>query len=142
MPSGTPDWYVTSRPYYGVGTSDFFVTVCPAGVETQLTIESGKGMVFFGHIHADGNVTHKLDIIRFKLDGTVLSEYTFNDLFYRYLHGPRDASVYIRNFDERQYIYSVCIGQGMTFESSIEILYDNKTAEDVTARGCLVVALV
>ncbi len=130
------------RPKYGAGTAGDIQVVCSAGTTTTLLTVNAKGMIYWGHLYAPGAVDHQTDQPILYLDESLISSQSFGTLRARRITKPHEGSMYTILFDDTLYDYGVGIGPQHTFESKVELKYNNKSAESITVFGGLIYATI
>lgn len=126
MASGTPDYFRTVRQVYGAGkkaTGD--VTALANAKKSVLTV-SGKGMIYGGVIVVDYTSDQSDSIPILALDGIEVGLTAFASLNVFNMTHENCYPFYLLQFDEINFRYTVGISRGFTFDSSFEVLYDEK----------------
>ncbi len=126
MTSGLPDYGLGVRPQYGGAKFVKAVTAVLANVKTSLISVTGKGMIYGGELRVLGTERQMLDVPILSIDGVEISDTNFDNMRGWGFDVERVAPFYIRHFDGVNFLYSVGLTNGFTFESSFEILYDEK----------------
>jgi len=134
--------YLTSRPIYGSAQRSLYHDNINADTTTILTSITGKGMIYGGRIRVDGNASQRLDEITLKVDDEILESLTWDLLYVRGHILPGGMVFYITVYNEVDYLYSLGIGYGFTFESGVSLEYTEKHGNTPHVSACLLYALV
>ena len=126
MVSGTPDYYQTVRQTYGAAQILSGGVNVVASVVTELGIVYGKGMIYGGVIYIDEALSQKNSKALMFVDGVQLNIISMLDLNKRNISREDQQPIYITQYNEVNYQYTVCLSQGITFESSFKISYDEE----------------
>lgn len=142
MTSGLPDFYrgvdiklqslseVTNRPKYGGGIQSAGSDSVVGGFRNILALITGKGMIYGGSVWLDYTSTQANSIVALAIDGAYLAGLSFVRLKDYNIVDPRSSVITINKFDSTNYIYSAGISYGLTFETSLQLLYNEE--HDVT----------
>ena len=128
MASGTPDYFRTVRQIYGAAHTEQNATLVVASVATPILDVSGKGIIYGGALLLDYTSTQKNSYPEIRIDGVELSVLTMIDLMKFSLVKDKSCPFYILHYDEKNFIYTVGIQPGMTFEVSFELIYNENHA--------------
>lgn len=133
MTSGLPDYHRAVRPKYGAATNANGHLVVTANALNDLYVYSGKGIIYGGTIRLDYTSGQRDSIPFLSVDGVSLSMISIYDLYWYSMTKPYTGSIYLLGYDDAQFVYSLGISPGITFESSIELTYYEKhgTTPDV-----------
>jgi len=156
MAHGAPDWWnrsyvdimsqtlaeIINRPKYGGGIRGLYHDNVSANTTTTLVEVTGKGMIYGGRLRAAGSASQRLDEITLKVDGQTLESLTWDLLYVRGYIMPGGMVFYLTVYDEVDYIYSLGIGYGFTFENSVKLQYTEKHGNTPHVSACLLYALV
>lgn len=154
MASGLPDYYrgidvtyqtlgeIVNRPKYGAAQRDIFAGAVGAGVVTTLIDVAGKGVIYGGHVMTLGAGSQILDTPFLQIDGVDVFGQTFGYLRTHGLDVERSAVLFLREYNEVNYRYSVGIGYGYTFENSLKLRYLEGHARTPDVTGVLHYALI
>lgn len=154
MGHGLPDWYrgvdiayqalseMIIRPKYGAAQiSDVTKAVTASGL-TEFYSISGMGITYIEWIYTDGTATQKNDYGVCICDGTALGTATFDESRKAGFTSPNFAFPCLGTFDEVNFWYSLYMGRGYTFESSLVGYYVEAHGRTPSVRKGLVYALV
>ncbi len=137
-----PDFLVETRYTFGTARWAQGVRNCIAGdVSTFATIE-GKGITLGGFIKCSPDETHNGDYVYLLLDGRLISSHPFFDLIRYNLTTPGYAPIFIRDYDETNFRYGLCISSGLTFETELKVQYRNFTADSYLVSYHIYYALI
>jgi len=148
MVSGLPDYYrgmdvafqalaqMTVRPNFGGALLETGQTEVIANDEKSLFAIDGKGMIYGGVVWLDAANSQANAQVRLKTDDVTLSDISFLRMIDYGIRNPRSWPVTINTYNNSDYIYSVGISYGVTFESKVEIVYfeDNGRTPNVHYR--------
>ena len=135
MASGLPDYYrgvdiayqalaqVTNRPKYGGAQSaDGYLAVAASQENTLFTI-SGKGMTYGGYVKVEYASSQKDSGFLIYLDGGLFGTAGFEALNKFGLTLENSHPLYLRKYDDVNFIYCMALSRGITFESSFSLAY-------------------
>ncbi len=123
MAAGTPDYYRTIRQSFGGAKTVTSFKAVTANDETILTVITGKGIIYGGYIWVDHTVSQKDSKLIIVVDGEKISMETFANLNAHHIDRDHAYTVYMRKYDEENYIYVAAVSSGITFEENFAIDY-------------------
>lgn len=138
MASGLPDFYrgvdiayqalsqMIVRPKYGAAKLIKGVETATANEKISILSVLGKGMIYGGDLRVIGTERQILDVPVLSIEGVEISDTNFGNLCGWGLDMEHSGPFYIRLCDNVNFLYSVGISFGFTFETSFEVLYDEK----------------
>lgn len=154
MASGLPDYFsgvdiayqalaqVTNRPKYGGAfLTGSVMTVTPSD-DTDLIVVSGKGMIYGGLVWLDYTYSQANDEVIIQIDQYNLNDLSFLRLNNYNIQRDRTFPVTLNTYDPTNYIYSVGISFGITFETEVKVIYKETYGRDPTVFYRLVYALI
>lgn len=133
---------IINRPKYGGAVVSEISLVINAGYAGSLVNVSGKGMLYGGTIHVDGNTSHSTDDVILRIDGSTVKWTAYDKLKKYGCTKPHTHLVWLNVYDDTIFRYSVGFMYGITFESSLVLSYINNGIDSIGVYGCLVYALV
>lgn len=142
MASGIADYQKIIRPRYGAAQESHGNKVILAGVTESLVTVSGKGVIYGGPVHILGVATQVWGRVHLIVDGEWINPlplYYMNKFGYTVEHS---TPVYLLKFDDVAFEYGLAFSEGITFESSVEILYEAGPAGSVSIYAYLIYALI
>lgn len=154
MASGLPDYCrgidvayqalseMTVRPKYGGALLDSGSEEAWSDRTLPLDLISGKGMLYGGVVWLEYTSSQSNSIVWLQLDGVQINDLSFWRLQHYGINKPRSAVVTINKFDSTNYIYSVGFSYGLTFDSFLRLLYEEKHGTTPTIHWRLVYALL
>jgi len=135
MAHGLPDFYrgvdiayqalaqLINRPMYGGVSSAVGGQTVLANTDTELASVYGKGMLYGGYLFLDHTSTQKDSRANLIIDDESVSNLKFSDMNKYSLSLPLSSIIHLLKFDDTNFIYSVGISYGITFETSVKIIY-------------------
>lgn len=138
MASGRPDYFrgvdityqtlaqITNRPKYGGALSAGGAEVMPANEELSLALITGKGMIYGGYIWVDYSASQAEGLVSLYVEGTLILAIDLLDLKKFCIDRAWAGPFYIMNYDDVDFIYSLGVSYGLTFESSFEFRYTER----------------
>ena len=135
MSSGAEDWTklvniftqtlseITIRNKYGTPTFSAAIVPVPSDEDTIILTILGKGMIYGGFVSSAGAATQRNDKVYIKLDGAVTWPLTFFNLNNFGLTDPTSMFPYLLKYDDINFLYTVGLNYGTTFETSLVIHY-------------------
>lgn len=154
MASGLPDYYrgmdlafqalaeLIVRPKYGAALLESGQIAVDANAETSLAAIAGKGMTYGGVVWLDDTNSQANAQVRLKTDDVNLSNLSFLRMIDYGIKNPRSWPVTINTYNQTDFIYSVGISYGVTFESKLEIAYLEANGRTPTVHYRLVYTLI
>ncbi len=142
MGSGAPDHQIQARsniiqqdltrlvqrPSYGGAQVSNGSVGFAGGANPTITAISGKGIIYGGFLTSIGSVSQRLDTVRLDIDGTQISLETFRNHQLWGVDQEHSKVTYILKYDNTDFIYTVGLSGGITFETSFTVIYKNNTA--------------
>ena len=123
MVSGLPDYFTSVRPRYGSAQKCWGSKILTPNVENTFCDITGKGMIYGGNMSLDFTLTQKWSVINLYVDGAKFYAVNF-DTLYKYRHIQENAyPIYLIKRDETNFIYSIGVSVGYTFESGFKFSY-------------------
>ena len=139
MPHGAPDyWGISVRPSFGGARSDMYFDNVAASAWTILHTIVGNGIIYGGNIIVAGAATQQTDVIAMSVDGTNLGQSIILQLNDWKFTGLYDSVVHEIFFDNVNFVYVIGLMPGITFESSIEILYQETYGRTPVVRSQII----
>lgn len=138
MASGLPDYYrgvdiayqalaqMIVRPKYGGAVWTIGVETVDANAVKSLVSVSGKGMIYGGFLYLDHTATQKTGIAMLKIDGDDVAGLALDYMDKYSIDKSWAHPFYLLGYDDINFIYSVALSYGLTFEESFEILYEEQ----------------
>lgn len=135
MAHGLPDYYrgidvayqalaeLTNRPKYGGANYVSGFKDVTANAATVLVEMLGKGMVYGGTVWLDAALTQANSEVWLVVDGIGISNISFYELLQYNMTKQRSTVLTLNKFDGINFIYSVGISYGITFETKIGLTY-------------------
>lgn len=154
MAKGYPDWRlnvdvsgqliseIINRPKFGGAQVLQYYAAIPASQNTSLGSVEGKGMVYGGFINVQGVATQKADNIRIYVDGTFLANAPISMLNAFSITSEHSYPIYELSYDNSAFIYNIAFSHGITFETSIEIKYEEMYGRTPTVSMDFIYALI
>ena len=103
----------------------------PPGLSSLLTI-TGKGQIYSCLVIVAGAESHGEDIPYFTMDGKVMNYLDIVTLMSNRLYHPNNCPAYVSRYDDINFLYTVSMSAGFTFETNYVLSYLNNTEEDVS----------
>lgn len=123
MSSGLPDYLGGIRPRYGGAEDSSGFKVVTANDQTILTTISGKGMIYGGVLRVGPASNQKNSAIWVYVDDEKLSVDSFGSLNLWGMTKEHCYPVYLIMYDDVNLAYAVGISHGITFETSLQLMY-------------------
>ena len=142
MSSGHPDYLNVVRPRFGGAIMKWGIITAKASDYKQLRLVSGKGMIYGGTVWLDYTLTQSNSEVWLKTDNFVLNDLSFLRLRNYQILNPKTAPVSLNKFDVYNYVYSVGLSYGITFQDSLELGYYERHGTTPTIHYRLVYALL
>jgi len=130
------------RPKYGGAVRTSGGLVVTASVETLLCTVSGKGMIYGGWIRLDHTSTQKDSGVIMAVDGDDIFSMSFDGGIKYGITYPRCSPMILQLFDDVNFIYSVGISYGITFETEVKLSYQEEHVQTPSVGYNLVYALI
>jgi len=154
MAHGLPDYYrgvdiayqalseMIVRPMYGAAQQLWNTKVCQANEESEVGQKTGQGMLYGGLIYLDPADSQAQGIPKLYIDDVCMATLSFDDLDKYSLNAEHSYPLYLLTKDDANFIYSVGISHGITFESEFRIAYDENDGDVVTVWCRVIYALI
>lgn len=135
MAHGLPDYYrgvdiayqalaqLLVRPSYGAAQIDKGGKQVTADTDTELASISGKGVIYGGYVRLAHSSSQKSSSAFLVIDGTDMSAVAFVALNDYRINRPGANSIYLLQYDDVGFKYAAGLSQGITFESSVKLMY-------------------
>ena len=151
---GLPDYYrgvdiafqalsdLIVRPRYGEAhllKKDKTVT---ANDTTFLDGVTGTGMLYGGFAYLDYTSDQRLSTFTLHIDDKVILDYSFENLARYGVAGEHGYSAYLLKYDQTNFIYSVGILPGITFDESFKFYYKERHSDTPQVKIRIIYALV
>jgi len=131
-----------NRFKYGAPDLDYISEdVLPSEYPTVFFL-AGKGQIYTAYIHVDSTISHKTDRIYVNLDGQRLTTHSYAELQDYNMIAPTSYPMALIKYDETNFIYTVNMCVGYTFESSVEIIYYNFAVNTIYVYGEVVYSVI
>lgn len=142
MVSGMVDYQRTVRPKYGGGLLAWGSKTLTANIQNTLCGINGKGMIYGGVVWLDYTITQANSEVWLGIDGYTLTNLSFIRLSQYGIQQPRAWPVSLLKYDAVNFIYSVGISYGITFEKQVVLAYFEKHGAMPTVHYRLVYTLI
>ena len=133
---------ITNRPKFGGAVLSAGSLQVWDGVLTSLVQINGRGMVYGGSIWLDAPETQSDSEVWLGIDGVNIEGLSFERLKLYSITDPRKAVISLNLWDGINWIYSVGISYGLTFESRLDLKYFERYGRRVTVHYRLIYALI
>lgn len=154
MVSGLPDHYrgvdvayqalaqmIVRQKYGGADLVAGQKVITPSTYDLLLTVD-GKGVIYGGLLWLDYTFSQANDEVVLVVDGTILTGLSHLRLSTYGVDKPGAYPVFINKYDGVNFIYSVGLGFGLTFETQVKLYYNETYGRDPTVFYRLMYALV
>jgi len=142
MAVGMADYSSVIRPKYGATAKVEGAQVVPADLTTTIATVGGRGMLYGGFIQVLHASTQRLSVPIIYVDGVHIVATAFYYLDKMGTKEPRAYPIVILAYDDVNFIYSVGISYGLTFETEVELKYNENHSTTPTVVWSLVYALI
>lgn len=154
MAHGLPDYYrgvdiayqalaqQIVRPKYGGALLAWGSKTVTANVQNTLVGIWGKGMVYGGAVWFDYTLTQANSQVWLGIDGYTITNLSFLRLMEYKIDKPRSWPVSLHKYDSENFVYSVGISYGLTFETQLVLAYLEEHGFTPTVHYRLVYALI
>lgn len=154
MASGLPDYYrgvdvtyqtlsqMITRPKYGGALLAWGSLEVTANVQNTLCGVAGKGMVYGGVVWLDYTLSQANSQVWLGIDTYTVTNLSMLRLNAYSVNRPRSWPVSILKYDSVNYIYSVGISYGLTFEKQLVLAYYEQNGFTPTVHYRLIYALI
>jgi len=135
MAHGLPDFYrgvdiayqalseLINRPKYGGCKRSTGTMIVTANANNTLFSLSGKGMIYGGLVQTSYSASQKDALIVFYIDGALILNEKLAHLNTNVIDKPRSYPLVLNKYDDTNFIYAVTFSYGITFETSILLIY-------------------
>ena len=130
------------RPKYGAALLASGSMEVVANSHNTLAIVSGKGMTYGGAVWLDYTLSQANGEVEIMPDDLVLSGLSFYRLMEYGILRPRTWPVSLNVYDSTNRIYSAGISYGITFETTLELAYQENNGFTPTVHYRLAYALI
>lgn len=141
MASGMPDYQNTVRPKFGGAILADGSEAVVANVVTPLVQKTGKGMIYAGSVWMDYTSSQGNSEVWLRIDEFYVPALSFARMKDFGVTDPRKAIVSLNKYDTTNYIYSVGLSYGITFETGFILAYSEEHGTTPTVHYRLVYAL-
>ncbi len=154
MASGVQDYYrgvdialqalgeVTNRPKYGGALLAWGSVTVTANSQNTLVGIVGKGMTYGGAVWLDYTLPQSNSQVWLGIDGYTITNMSFERLVEYSINNPRAWPVSVHKKDSVNYVYSVGVSYGVTFETQLVLAYLEEHGTTPTVHYRLVYALI
>lgn len=142
MTSGLPDYRKGVRPIYGGAVLASGSKQVLANQGTQLAGVDGKGMIYGGSLWLDYTLTQANGEVMVQIDGDIITQLSFFRMLEYGITNPRTSLVTLNKYDPVNFVYSAAISFGVTFETSLTLVYNEQNGFTPTVHYRLLYALV
>lgn len=142
MASGMADYYRGIRPSFGGAVLAADQVYVWDGVLTSLVQINGRGMVYGGTVWLDYTSTQANSEVWLGIDGQHIEGLSFVKLNAYNVVKPGSSVISLNKFDGTNFIYSVGIAYGITFETRLDLRYYEKHNTRPTVHYRLVYTLI
>jgi len=130
------------RPKYGTALLESGTLGVTANIDNTLAEITGKGMIYGGAVWLDNTLSQANGEVRLWVDDVNLTPLSFLRLIDYGMVKPRSWPVTINVYNNVDFIYSVGLSYGITFESKLKISYDENNGRTPTVHYRLVYTLI
>lgn len=154
MAKGLPDYYrgidltyqalseLINRPKYGGAQRAVSAANATANDTRSYVTVSGKGMLYAGCVYLQHTASQKTGKPYLVVDGFSLATWSFDDMLSLGMVTTWIKPVFLTKFDDVNFIYCAALMYGITFETSLEILYEESEGETPNIVTELIYAVV
>jgi len=134
---------IINRPKYGNAQWAFYNDTIPVDLGVNLCVIAGKGITYAGVVVCDGATgSHADDCISFDFDHEGLYSPSFFNLNRWAVTKQPGVLGCLGAFDDTNYIYSIILPYGITFETVLRITYYNMSATPAPVKLYFIYALI
>lgn len=133
---------IMNRPKYGAAQSVAFAGAVTANDLTPMIEILGKGMTYGGCIMLTHTATQKGSFIVVKIDGFIMGQLSFETMNTYGLDRQYVFPYFVLVYDDTNFVYSLGLPNGYTFETSFEVLYREANGETPNVNCIVDYALV
>ena len=130
------------RPKYGSAQRLLSQETVAASDETTLEEVAGKGMIYDGILWLHYTASQDIGIPRVYVDGTLLSNLSFNALNEYAVWYTGDYVIHTLRFDDTDFYYSVSLSHPVTFETGFKLSYLEKEGGTPEVHYSFIYALI
>jgi len=123
MARGTPDYFRTIRQVFGAAKLITGSKKVAGSATTELIKINGKGMLYGGFFGLDYTSAQDNSAVIIEIDGATIAAWGFKLMIDWGVIQAGATPMNLLKYDPINYIYSVGIGFGLTFEESVLIKY-------------------
>lgn len=142
MSRGLPDYTREVRPRFGGAISTSGVTGADASKITDIVTVLGKGIIYGGAVWMDHTASQSNSIPLLVVEKSTLSNVSFLRLQTYGINRAGTIPLSINTYDIKNFIYSVGISYGITFEEEFHFSYDEKHGSTPTLHWRFIYALI
>lgn len=133
---------VTNRPKYGGAVTTIGGVAVTANDRTTLATVSGKGMLYGGVIFLWASGSQKTAYPLLQVDGELIAHMKFETLMRLGINKPFAYPLFLLMYDDVEYEYCVAVMQNITFETSFDLIYDEREGATPTVYFHVCYALI
>ena len=133
---------IINRPKYGGAVLSAGSAGVWANSSRKLVGIDGKGMVYGGSVWLDASGSQSNSQVLMVLDDGLIEGLSFVRLKDYGVVNPRSAVISLNVFDGENYIYSVGISYGLTFETGLDLWYKEEHGLAPTVHYRIIYALI
>lgn len=130
------------RPKYGGALLATGSKYCTKDTQNTLVGINGKGMIYGGAVWLDYTLPQSNSQVWLGIDGYTITDLSFERLVEYGIDQPRSWPVSVHKKDSVNYVYSVGISYGITFETQLVLAYLEEHGTTPTVHYRLVYALI
>jgi len=134
--------FLTNRPMYGEAQDAHTSVNVSANSTVTLLSVSGKGMIYSGLVDIPTDHNIDTDWVSIEIDDNEIFYLVFGYFIQYEITRPNSYIAWLNKYDNKNNVYSMSIGNGLTFESNIKIKYHETNGVDVYVNAKLVYALL
>lgn len=123
MANGMPDYQRIIRPRYGAAQNVALFKTVTANDQVKLTEIVGKGMIYGGYLRVEHTASIAGDSLFLYVDEEKVGAIGFTALTRWNLSVEHSYPIYIRTYDDVNFIYAVAFSHGFTFDKSFQLYY-------------------
>ncbi len=133
---------IINRPKYGgaqraASTADAWAN----DTRSYITV-SGKGMLYGGSLFLEHTASQKTGKPILMVDGVSLAQWSFEDSLSLGMVKPWIKAMFLTKYDDVNFVYCVAFMYGITFETSLQILYEESEGETPNITAEFIFAVV
>ncbi len=142
MASGLPDYKIGVRLAYGQARQKAGGLIVKASDITEILSVTGKGVIYGGAVIVDYTASQNGSFVMLEVDDVQLSSANFFTLEAYGLDKQYCFPFYLMKYDDVNFVYTVGVMEGITFESGLRYLYEEINGDTPTVTGFLIYALM